>query len=135
MLNEFVYCPRLFYYEHVEGVFVESADTVRGATVHARVDKGKGALPKAKKTAGEGGGEEATAVATAEAEEIHSRSVMLGSERLGVVAKMDLVEATLDDAAVWRRCARWITRSGRRARERMVMRCGTRTGCNSGCNA
>ena len=22
MLNEFVYCPRLFYYEHVEGVFV-----------------------------------------------------------------------------------------------------------------
>ena len=33
-----------------------------------------------------------------EGEEIHSRSVMLGSERLGVVAKMDLVEATLDDA-------------------------------------
>ena len=45
MLNEFVYCPRLFYYEHVEGVFVESADTVKGAAVHARVDKGKGALP------------------------------------------------------------------------------------------
>ena len=30
MLNEFVYCPRLFYYEHVEGVFVENADTLRG---------------------------------------------------------------------------------------------------------
>ena len=30
MLNEFVYCPRLYYYEHVEGVFVESADTVKG---------------------------------------------------------------------------------------------------------
>ena len=52
MLNEFVYCPRLFYYEHVEGVFVESADTVKGAAVHARVDKGKGALPKAKSSAG-----------------------------------------------------------------------------------
>src|ERR1700691_4299527 len=48
MLNEYVYCPRLFYYEHVEGVFVESADTVRGETVHARVDKGSGAMPEAK---------------------------------------------------------------------------------------
>ena len=35
MLNEFVYCARLFYYVHVEGVFVESADTVRGATYAA----------------------------------------------------------------------------------------------------
>jgi hypothetical protein len=41
MLNEFVYCPRLFYYEFVEGVFVESADTLRGAAVHSRVDGGK----------------------------------------------------------------------------------------------
>src|SRR5882672_7497069 len=38
MLNEFVYCPRLFYYEFVEGVFVESADTLRGAAIHQRVD-------------------------------------------------------------------------------------------------
>ncbi|HOC00245.1 MAG TPA: hypothetical protein PKM43_16060, partial [Verrucomicrobiota bacterium] len=29
MLNGFVYCPRLFYHEFVEGVFVESADTLR----------------------------------------------------------------------------------------------------------
>lgn len=27
MMNEFVYCQRLFYYEFVEGVFVESVDT------------------------------------------------------------------------------------------------------------
>src|SRR6266511_2449879 len=27
MLNEFVYCPRLFFYEWVEGVFIESVDT------------------------------------------------------------------------------------------------------------
>ena len=91
MLNEFVYCPRLFYYEHVEGVFVESADTVKGAALHARVDKGKGALPQATSASGEG--DEAKPVA--DGDEIHSRSVMLGSERLGVVAKMDLVEATL----------------------------------------
>lgn len=31
MLNEFVYCPRLFYYEWVEGVFVNSVDTVAGS--------------------------------------------------------------------------------------------------------
>ena len=41
-LNEFVYCPRLFYYEFVEGIFVESADTLRGASVHRRVDTGYG---------------------------------------------------------------------------------------------
>jgi hypothetical protein len=48
MLNEFVYCQRLFYYEFVEGVFVESVDTVRGGAIHQRVDSGSGALPKAK---------------------------------------------------------------------------------------
>jgi CRISPR-associated protein Cas1 len=47
MLNEFVYCPRLFYYEFVEGVFVHNADTLRGAAIHTRVDSGSGALPAA----------------------------------------------------------------------------------------
>ncbi|MGA3172061.1 MAG: CRISPR-associated endonuclease Cas1 [Chthoniobacteraceae bacterium] len=97
MLNEFVYCPRLFYYEHVEGVFVESADTVKGATVHARVDKGSGAMPKAKVAAKSEEEDEGEGKPAPDGEEIHSRSVMLGSERLGVVAKMDGVEATLVD--------------------------------------
>ena len=96
MLNEFVYCPRLFYYEHVEGVFVESADTMKGAALHARVDKGKGALAKPESTPVEGA--DAQAKPAADGDEIHSRSVMLGSERLGVVAKMDLVEVTLNEA-------------------------------------
>jgi CRISPR-associated protein Cas1 len=98
MLNEFVYCPRLYYYEHVEGVFVESADTVKGAAVHARVDKGSGAMPKAKAGAKSEDDDEGEGKPAVDGEEIHSRSVMLGSERLGVVAKMDLVEATLDEA-------------------------------------
>lgn len=42
MLNEFVSCPRLFYCEFVEGVFVESADTLRGEAIHQRVDTGDG---------------------------------------------------------------------------------------------
>jgi CRISPR-associated protein Cas1 len=106
MLNEFVYCQRLFYYEFVEGVFVESADTLRGDAIHQRVDSGTGALPKAKRKSGtdKPKAEEGTAAVSestsneaetkdTEPETIHSRSVQMGSERLGVVAKMDLVES------------------------------------------
>jgi CRISPR-associated protein Cas1 len=115
MLNEFIYCPRLFYYEHVEGVFLHSADTKEGAAEHTRVDAGRGALPKAKKKAeappspevsGEASSDEPAASAPSienpelkiqNDEVIHARSVMLGSESLGVVAKLDLVEITLDE--------------------------------------
>ena len=31
MLNEFVYCPRLFFYEWVEGVFSHNTETQDGA--------------------------------------------------------------------------------------------------------
>jgi len=56
MLNEFVYCQRLFYYEFVDGVFVENADTERGSAIHEKVDRGRGDLPKAsrKKQAAKG---------------------------------------------------------------------------------
>jgi CRISPR-associated protein Cas1 len=106
MMNEFVYCQRLFYYEFVEGVFVESVDTLRGDAIHKRVDSGNGALPAAKskkkteKTTTEDKPSEMVDISTKEAEAqnnepeiIHSRSVQMGSERLGIVAKMDLVES------------------------------------------
>ncbi len=120
MLNEFVYCPRLFYYEHVEGVFLHSADTKKGTAEHTRVDAGKGDLPKPKKKsapetsvtdlAASASALEAPAASSPDLpspnseilssapsdEVIHARSVMLGSETLGVVAKLDLVEITLD---------------------------------------
>ena len=105
MLNEFVYCPRLFYYEHVEGVFLDNADTLRGSAIHQRVDSGKGDLPppattsdQASRVSSEGMEKRrdpaftATAPKNAEEEVIHSRSVTLGSERLGVLAKLDLIE-------------------------------------------
>ena len=77
MVNEFVYCPRLFFYEWVEGVFRESVDTVEGAVQHRRVDReGKG-VP-----AGDELGKET----------IHARSITLSSERYRVIAKMDLIE-------------------------------------------
>ena len=117
MLNEFVYCPRLFYYEFVESVFVESADTVRGKTLHRRVDSGHGDLPpaaekksdvKSRKVEKKSGTpdlplDEAPAAAPpstlnpqpSTGDTIHSRSVQMGSERLGVTAKMDLVEVRI----------------------------------------
>ena len=45
MVNEFAYCPRLFFYEWVDGLFQESADTVEGAIQHKRVDEKATALP------------------------------------------------------------------------------------------
>ena len=47
MLNEFVYCQRLFYYEFVDRVFVETAATDPGSALHEKVDRGGGDLPKA----------------------------------------------------------------------------------------
>lgn len=85
MLNEFVYCPRLFYYEFVEGVFVHNADTLEGKSGHRRVDTGGSGLP-AKSSPNDSDS------ARAEPELIHSRSVQLYSEQLGVTAKLDLVE-------------------------------------------
>ena len=113
MLNEFVYCPRLFYYEFVESVFVQSADTLRGKALHRRVDSGKGDLPAAAgkeegrtKNAEDGGQKTEDGIAPVAtpstinpqlptAEVIHSRSVQMGSDRLGVTAKMDLIEVRL----------------------------------------
>jgi CRISP-associated protein Cas1 len=76
MVNEFVYCPRLFYYEWVDALFRGSADTLEGSAQHKRVDR-ETAMPSP-----EDAGEDA----------IHSRSVTLSSERLRVIAKMDLID-------------------------------------------
>jgi len=78
MANEFVYCPRLFFYEWVEGVFVHSADTLEGAAQHKRVDREGKDLPAPESLGAE--------------DRIHTRSVTLSSERYRVIAKLDLLE-------------------------------------------
>jgi CRISPR-associated protein Cas1 len=83
MLNEFVYCPRLFFYEWVEGIFRESADTIEGKFQHHRVDEKPTGLPAPEELEGE---------------RIHSRSVTLSSDRYRVIARMDLLEVA--DAVV-----------------------------------
>ena len=78
MLNEFVYCPRLFFYEWVDGVFRHNSDTVEGAQKHEKGDEKEDDLPAAD---------------ALEGERVKARGVMLASDTLGLVAKMDLVEA------------------------------------------
>ena len=47
MLNEFVYCPRLFFYEWVEGLFAHSVDTVEGEQRHELLERKADALTPA----------------------------------------------------------------------------------------
>lgn len=77
MLNEFIYCPRLFFYEWVEGLFAPSVDTVEGSHRHEKLGQKPEALPPP--------GEGADAP-------VHSRSVMLSSAAHRLIAEIDLVE-------------------------------------------
>jgi CRISPR-associated protein Cas1 len=79
MLNEFVYCPRLFYYEWVEGVFAHNHESIEGALRHAKLDGRADELTPADELAPE--------------DRAHSRSVTLSSESHRLIAKIDLVEA------------------------------------------
>ena len=94
MLNEYAYCPRLFYLEHVDGLFAHNADTIEGVAKHSRVDKKTTALPASKRSSDSTDLEDEVAKADAiEREVVHARSVTLSSERYGVLAKLDLVES------------------------------------------
>ncbi len=78
MVNEYSYCPRLFYLEHVQGEWAHSADTLDGRFVHRRVDQEKGSVP--------------AAADLNDQVKLHSRSVLIGSDKLGAVARIDLIE-------------------------------------------
>jgi CRISPR-associated protein Cas4 len=78
MINEYVYCPRLAFLEWVDGEWSDSRDTEEGRRAHGRIDAGGGRLPEPDDVE--------------ERPDFTARSVMLGSERLGIIAKMDLIE-------------------------------------------
>ncbi len=77
MVNEWVYCPRLAYLEWVEGEWADTKDTVQGRRAHARVDHGAGRLASPE---------------AIDENAPQARSVTMSSERLGVIAKMDVVD-------------------------------------------
>lgn len=80
MVNEYVYCPRLFHLEWVQGQFATSDDVEEGLHVHRVVDEPGGDLP-------EPGDPDPERFAGRTA-----RSVWLTSTDLAVTAKIDLVE-------------------------------------------
>jgi hypothetical protein len=45
IVNEFAYCPHVFFYEWVESLFAESVDTVAGSIQHRRMDAKAPNLP------------------------------------------------------------------------------------------
>jgi CRISP-associated protein Cas1 len=96
MLNEYAYCPRLFHLMHVQGRWADNAYTQDGRNVHRRVDKLDHVLPDA-----EGAEPSEADEDTPEGDEppVVSRSIPLGSNTLGLTAKLDLV-STAEDQAV-----------------------------------
>lgn len=93
MLNEYAYCPRLFHLMHVEGRWAENVYTLEGRDTHRRVDRFDDLLPDPN----QGGVGKDTSEIPDEAPAV-SRSVRLGSNRLGLTAKLDLVSTAGDEA-------------------------------------
>lgn len=89
MVNEILYCERLFYLEWVQGEWAGNVFTADGDRVHKRVDAGKNRLqPKAP----EPDTSEEMEDKGKEDKPYQARSVWLSSERLGLTGKLDLVE-------------------------------------------
>lgn len=78
---EYAYCPRLFYFMQIEGVFIPSYDTEEGKSVHGRVDK-PSAAPQPVPSEEEEDTERPVAV----------RSLTLTSKALSLTATLDLAE-------------------------------------------
>ncbi len=75
MINEFEYCPRLFYLEWVQSCFQHNQDTMEGLYVHRVVDAGGGRMGEADDPPFR-----------------KAKSVELSSPRLGLIAKADIIE-------------------------------------------
>jgi CRISPR-associated endonuclease Cas1 len=92
---EHAYCPRLFYYMAVEGIFAPSADTEKGAAVHRVVDRPSAAQPPPP-VSGKGGSPnsvERLEQSPDDAERPRAvRSLTLASTGLGLTATLDLAE-------------------------------------------
>ncbi|HEU4583749.1 MAG TPA: CRISPR-associated endonuclease Cas1 [Polyangiaceae bacterium] len=81
MINEVLYCERLMYLERVQGEWADNAFTADGHAVHRRVNGEEKPLHEA-----------ADDSSADEPRPYTARSVALSSEKLGITAKLDLVE-------------------------------------------
>ncbi|HEY2950990.1 MAG TPA: hypothetical protein VGK40_00325 [Verrucomicrobiae bacterium] len=83
-LHNFIYCPRLFYFQWVENIFQESADKVAGSHAHRNVD-----APSKLDDPKELGLPEGAKI----------RSLKLESEALGLVGVVDIATGRCDERA------------------------------------
>src|ERR1051325_5295491 len=74
-LNQVSYCHRLYYLEYVESLMLNNEHVEDGIFQHRRVDDPT--LQNRPRKEGDA---------------LHTRSIQLSSERLGITAKLDLVE-------------------------------------------
>jgi CRISPR-associated exonuclease Cas4/CRISPR-associated protein Cas1 len=80
MVNEWTYCPRLAFLEWAHGEWAGNADTAAGNRAHAATEAGRApALPAPDDLPDEG--------------RLKTRRLSLASERLGLVAEIDILEA------------------------------------------
>jgi CRISPR-associated protein Cas1 len=84
MLNEHLYCPRLFHLMHVQGLWAESADTVEGRSQHERAAARAPAKPP---PAGE----------DEQPWPARPRDLHLSDPDLGIVGKLDALEPPWPD--------------------------------------
>ena len=84
-LHNFIYCPRLFYFQWVENIFQENADTVAGSHLHRNVDKPSKIQDPKELDLPEGA---------------KLRSLQLQSEILGLIGVVDIIEGTADGAEI-----------------------------------
>src|SRR5438045_9144029 len=84
-LHNFIYCPRLFYFQWVENIFQENADTVAGSHVHRNVDD-PSKLDDLKELDFPEGSK--------------LRSLRLESESLGRIGEVDVVEGGPEGAEI-----------------------------------
>jgi CRISPR-associated protein Cas1 len=84
-LHNFIYCPRLFYFQWVENIFQENADTVAGSHLHRNVDKPSKVEDPKELDLPEGA---------------KLRSLQLQSETLGLIGVVDIVEGTSEGAEI-----------------------------------
>ena len=71
MLNEYIYCKRLWWYEYVDKIFIDSEETLHGRFLHRNVDK-ENELKEADNN-------------------LHATAVLLSSEKYGIIGKLDLI--------------------------------------------
>ncbi|MFA5264368.1 MAG: CRISPR-associated endonuclease Cas1 [Opitutaceae bacterium] len=88
-LHNFIYCPRLFYFQWVENIFEENADTAAGSAMHRQADQ-----PSRMDD------ERATALRDGLPEGAKVRSLRLESSTLGLIGVVDIIEGGPDGSCI-----------------------------------